>query len=74
MKNITKYFLMTALALLALSGKSFAEENSAEMQDVRAACAAEAEGADNVQEYIDECIKDKEEELKELAQQSEKSE
>ena len=74
MRNITKYFLMAVLAVLALSGKAFAEENSAEMQELRAACAAEAEGAENVQEYIDECMKDREEELKELAQQSEKSE
>ena len=73
MRNITKYFLMAALAVLALNGNAFAED-SAEMQELRAACTAEAEGAENAQEYIDECIKDREEELKELAQQSEKSE
>ena len=74
MINLTKYFLTAALAILALSGNAFAEENSAEIQDIRAACMAEAEGADNVQEYVDECIKDREQELKDLAQQSEKSE
>lgn len=73
MKNNTKYMLTTVLGLFALTGISVAEEDSTDRQDIIAACTAESKGAIDVQEYIDECVKEKEAELNELAKEAEKN-
>lgn len=70
MKIFKKYLLTIVLGLFTFTGISVAEEASADKQDIIAACTAESKGAIDVQEYIDECVKEKEEELNELAKEA----
>lgn len=52
-------------------GISLAEDASIDKQEIVAACTEEAKGAIDVQEYIDECVKEKVEEMKEMAKEAE---
>ena len=70
MKKFTMSLLSTVLGLFMMTGISVAEEVSADKQDIIAICTEESKGAIDVQEYIDQCVKDKEEELKEIAKEA----
>lgn len=72
MKNLFKSLFVVLLGLVAFTGISVAEEANADKQAIIDACTAESKGAIDVQEYIDECVKDKLEELKAEAQQQDK--
>ena len=69
MNKLKKYFLTTVLGLFAFAGISIAEETSVDKQDILAACTEESRGAIDVQEYIDTCVKEKEEEIKEMTKE-----
>lgn len=64
MKNLYKSLFAVLLGLVTFMGYSVAEEANTDKQAVVDACTAESKGAIDVQEYIDECVKDKLEELK----------
>lgn len=71
MKKLSKSLFAVVLGLFTFSGFSVAEEAGADKQEIVAACTAEAQGAIDVKEYIESCVKDKEEELKEMAKEAE---
>ena len=73
MKKSTTYLLATVLGLFTFTGITVAEEASADKQEIIAACTAESKGAIDVQDYISDCVKEKEEEIKEKAKQSSQS-
>lgn len=70
MNKLKKYFLTTVLGLFTFTGIAVAEEASADKQDIIAACTEESKGAIDVQEYIDTCVNEKEEELKEMTKEA----
>lgn len=70
MKTLQSLFVVLS-GLVLLAGNSIANESNEDKQDIVAACTEESKGAIDVQEYISECIKDKEEELKNMAQDAE---
>ena len=73
MKKSTTYLLATVLGLFTFTGITVAEEASADKQDIIAACTAESKGAIDVQDYISDCVKEKEEEIKEMTKEASES-
>ena len=73
MKKMLSSLVAILLGLTGVTYLSIAEENNASKEDILAACTAESKGAIDAQEYIEECIKEKEEELKALAKDAESS-
>lgn len=70
MKRISTMLFVVLLGMFSFVSMGSAEESNADMAAIKAACTAEAKGAIDVKEYIEECVKDKEEELKEAAKEA----
>ena len=71
MKNIISSLVVILLGLTGVTSLSFADEDNVDKKDIIAVCTAESKGAIDVQEYIDQCVKDTEEEMKEMAKEAE---
>ena len=70
MKKTLSSLVAILFGLSAISAVGIAEEDKSDSQDILALCTAEAKGAIDVQDYIDDCVKEKEEEMKELAKEN----
>jgi len=70
MKKISTMLFVAFLGMFSLVGISTAEEASIDIKAIKVACATEAKGAIDVDEYIEDCVKNKEEELKEALKEN----
>lgn len=71
MKKTLSSLVVILLGLTGATTLSIAEENNVDKQDILATCTAESKGAIDVQDYIDQCVKDAEDEMKEIAKEVE---
>lgn len=71
MNKISKSLFAVFLGLVATASINAADAD-ADKQAIVAACTDEAKGAIDVNEYIEECVKEKQEEMKEAAAASDK--
>ena len=69
MKKIISNLVVIFLGLTGVTSLSFANEDNVDKKDIIAVCTAESKGAIDVQEYIDQCVKDTEEEVEEMAKE-----
>lgn len=69
MKKVLTAIFSISLGLFALAGSVNAEQARPELAAIKQACTEEAQGAIDVNEYIESCVKEKMEELNEAGKE-----